>query len=189
MNEITQAEFARRNGWSRSHVTGLKHAGRLVMTDDGKRVLVKESIELLKNESVRPDVKQRIDDERHVDEADNDGEADDNLAEGRTRLEISRLKAEAVLRKELAAAELREIELKSLKGSLLRRDEVEHAFTVALSSLDGALDNFRARACMEFAAESDADAIYVMMAEHHEKMKEDFCNRLAEYKRGIDDDA
>lgn len=31
----TQADFARRLGVSRSHVTGLKHAGRLVLTDNG----------------------------------------------------------------------------------------------------------------------------------------------------------
>jgi len=33
---VSQAEFARMNGWDRSYVTRLKQAGRLVMTADGR---------------------------------------------------------------------------------------------------------------------------------------------------------
>lgn len=43
---MTQAEFARLQGWSRSHVTGLKQAGRLVMVETvhGARVDVAGSL-------------------------------------------------------------------------------------------------------------------------------------------------
>jgi hypothetical protein len=36
MTILTQSEFARAQGWSRSHVTALKQAGRLVLADDGR---------------------------------------------------------------------------------------------------------------------------------------------------------
>ena len=38
------AEFARHKGWRPGYVTGLRHAGRLVLTEDGKRVRVAESL-------------------------------------------------------------------------------------------------------------------------------------------------
>lgn len=42
--EATQAEFARLLSWRPSYVTQLKQAGRLVLTDDGRRVRVSESL-------------------------------------------------------------------------------------------------------------------------------------------------
>ncbi len=42
MTTLTQAQFARHLGVDRAHITRLKHAGRLVMTDDG-HVRVEES--------------------------------------------------------------------------------------------------------------------------------------------------
>lgn len=41
---MTQAEFARYRGWRKSYVTGLKHAGRLVLTSDGRRIRVAETL-------------------------------------------------------------------------------------------------------------------------------------------------
>lgn len=41
----TQSEFARRLGKRKSYISQLKSAGRLVMTEDGKRVVVQASIE------------------------------------------------------------------------------------------------------------------------------------------------
>ena len=43
MNAVTQTEFAAAQGWGRSYVTQLKHAGRLVMTANGL-VDVEESL-------------------------------------------------------------------------------------------------------------------------------------------------
>lgn len=42
--EATQAAFARLMHWRPSYVTQLKQAGRLVLTDDGRRVRVAESL-------------------------------------------------------------------------------------------------------------------------------------------------
>ena len=44
MPAITLSEFARLKGWSPSYVTKLKADGRLVLTENGKRVLVEESV-------------------------------------------------------------------------------------------------------------------------------------------------
>lgn len=41
---LTRSEFAAHNGWAKSYVTKLGHEGRLVLTSDGKRVLVAESL-------------------------------------------------------------------------------------------------------------------------------------------------
>lgn len=43
-NAITRSEFAELNGCSKSYVTKLGGEGRLVLTEDGKRVLVAESL-------------------------------------------------------------------------------------------------------------------------------------------------
>lgn len=41
---VSFSEFARLQKWSPSYVTKLKQAGRLALTDDGKRVLVEKSL-------------------------------------------------------------------------------------------------------------------------------------------------
>lgn len=58
---LSQAAFARHIGKARSWVTQLKSAGRLVMTDDGRHVLVAESIERISQteDPNRSDVKGR----------------------------------------------------------------------------------------------------------------------------------
>lgn len=61
MEGISQAEFARRLGVQRSYVHALKEAGRLVLTSDGKRVLVEESLQRLEEtaDPRRADVRER----------------------------------------------------------------------------------------------------------------------------------
>lgn len=54
-NLCTQQEFAARNGWVKSYVSKLKTEGRLVMTDDGKRVLARESLELIAQTTGAPE--------------------------------------------------------------------------------------------------------------------------------------
>lgn len=49
VNEMTQAEFARYKGVSKAMVTRWKQEGRLIMTADGKRILVNESNQKLKD--------------------------------------------------------------------------------------------------------------------------------------------
>lgn len=41
---VTFSEFARLQGWSPSYVTKLRQAGRLVLTENGKRVFVEKSL-------------------------------------------------------------------------------------------------------------------------------------------------
>lgn len=58
---VSLSEFARLQNWSPSYVTKLKQLGRLVLTDNGKRVLVEESRARIKQteDPNRDDVKDR----------------------------------------------------------------------------------------------------------------------------------
>lgn len=60
-NLMTQAAFSRHIGKTRGYVTQLKTHGRLVMTADGKRVMVAESMQLIADteDPNRVDVKER----------------------------------------------------------------------------------------------------------------------------------
>lgn len=60
-DEISFSEFARLQGWSPSYVTKLKEAGRLVLTADGQRVRVAESLTRIKDteDPNRDDVRAR----------------------------------------------------------------------------------------------------------------------------------
>ena len=49
VNEMTQAQYARYKDVSKVMVTKWKQEGRLIMTDDGKRILVNESNQKLKD--------------------------------------------------------------------------------------------------------------------------------------------
>lgn len=46
-NLLTRSQFAAANDWNKSYVTKLGKAGRLVLTDDGELVKVKESLALI----------------------------------------------------------------------------------------------------------------------------------------------
>ncbi len=48
-NEVSRAEFARMREVNRAYITKLAKAGRIVLTDDGKRVKVQESVALLES--------------------------------------------------------------------------------------------------------------------------------------------
>lgn len=54
-NLMTRAEFARANGWSKSYVTKLGDAGRLVLSDDGKLVLAAESLQRIRETTGAPE--------------------------------------------------------------------------------------------------------------------------------------
>ena len=50
---LSFSAFARANGWKPSYVTGLRHAGRLVLTDDGSAVRTAESLKRI-NDTLDP---------------------------------------------------------------------------------------------------------------------------------------
>lgn len=53
MKGVTQAEFARAQGWAKSYITKLKAEGRLVLADDGS-VLSAESLERIRSSTNAP---------------------------------------------------------------------------------------------------------------------------------------
>lgn len=54
-NIVSKSEFARLNGWSKSYVSKLNGEGRLVVTEDGKRVLVSESLARIRETTSAPE--------------------------------------------------------------------------------------------------------------------------------------
>ena len=54
-NLVSKSEFARLNGWSKSYVSKLAGEGRLVVTEDGKQVLVAESLARIRETTTAPE--------------------------------------------------------------------------------------------------------------------------------------
>ncbi len=147
---VTQAEFARMQGWQRSYVTALKKEGRLVMTESGKRVRVAESLARIKETSDpnRSDVG-----ERH---AANRGKASaapqipQPQGEGQNAKIESNQEARA--RKMRAEANLSELELKKRLGEVCETIDVRHggaeAGAITRSVVDQELDHYAEEAML-----------------------------------------
>lgn len=55
LNLVSKSEFARLNGWSKSYISKLGSEGRLVVTEDGKQVLVAESLARIRETTTAPE--------------------------------------------------------------------------------------------------------------------------------------
>lgn len=132
---LTQAEFARQQNYSRSHVTRLKQAGRLVMVGEGRaaKVMAAESVERIKNtEGTRDDVAARHAQMRATgaERAPGDTQASptSQIAPQTTIEQARENKALAESRRVMAAADKEEMERDRLAGALLAREDVDAAF-------------------------------------------------------------
>jgi len=170
MNEITQAEFARRNGWSRSHVTGLKHAGRLVMTDDGKRVLVKESLARIEatRDPNRDDVARRHEAERKQ-EAPAPSPMDD-------RVSATYQQSRAVKERYLALQAKAEYEERI--GKLVGVEQVKKSAADIGALLKSTLENMQDQLSAEMAPEDDPECIYALLGERFEMLLTDIADAV-----------
>lgn len=153
-NLKTQAEFARHINKQRSYITQLKHEGRIVMSDDGKRVLVNESINLLKETADynRDDVTKRHAEEREKksrgDEYDWLEDADPNkttLAKGRA------------IEQHYKALSAR-MDYKASIGDLVSKDEVKNAVLDIVSTFRQSIENFPHRVAADLVGK-DVDFI------------------------------
>lgn len=168
-------DFARRCGWKASYVTELKNAGRLVLTDDGRRVRVAESLQLI--EDTRDPSKAGVA-ARHAAargaaspspstalEAGQGGGEDgedrppvaynDPLALRRARAQAER--EEAALRKALRE-EQQEL------GELLQRDDVMAVIADAITNLRTSLENLPTTLSASLAAEPAEERCRVILA-------------------------
>jgi len=167
-DRVNQAEFARMQGWSRSHVTGLKQAGRLVM-EDGK-VLVDESlarIEATKDPN-REDVAKRHAVERDADALPDDGEAQHDYQKARAK-------------KEYFLAKQAEAEYQERIQLLVKADDVKRAFAAQWTQLRISMDHLRDQISAELAGMDDADQIHATMGEHFEQLQSEVCRNLQQW--------
>lgn len=181
----TFKDFARILGdCSPSYVTELKSAGRLVLTRDGKRVLVDESLQLIRDtaDPARAGVAARHAAARGAlagepaAAVDRDGgEAvlvDMTDPHARRRAKALADKEEALARKALREEQ---IEL----GQLLRTDEVRDALADAAVELRTGLENLRDILAPQLAAEPDADRVRVMLGDAVEQMLAELARKFA----------
>lgn len=182
-------EFADLLGVSPSYVTQLKREGRLVLTEDGKRVRVAESQRLIAD--TRSPTKAGVA-ARHAaargaavpdgGEEGDGGEGAAGAAPGaRSAIEevlsTRRARAQAEREEALARKALRDEQIEL--GQLVPADQVAEVVADATTALRTALENLPATIAPQLAAEPDEDRVRVMLSDALEHMLEDLARRFA----------
>jgi hypothetical protein len=148
----TQAEFARRHGWSKSYVTALKHAGRLVV-DSAGLVDVAASLERIQATT------QRV------------SQASEPALPPPLRAHRDR--------KEFYDAENARIDLEERLGKLLRADQVLDAVSDAAALFAGQLDALPDRLAPQIASmAADEGRIRAVLADAIDSVRRDMVARL-----------
>lgn len=182
---VSFSEFARILDVSPSYVTKLRDAGRLVLTDDGKKVCVEASRQrIAETESGSPQhVAAR---EHHAQQrlnlppsATNDFPAESTPTPG-TRADWERREA-------AARAQLREIELAKMRGDLVETTAVQRAGNEAGGVLRSALENLPDQLA-PLLAEGDPERearIYAQLRDHVEQLLGEISDKLNALAREI----
>lgn len=137
--EMTLSEFARHLGKKGSWVTQLKLAGRLVLTDDGKRVRVAESVARI--EATRDPAMQGVADHHAAQRATKAAASAPTPPDaplGTEKIGNTYQAARAVKEQYLARAAKRDYELSI--GKLLQADDVRRAIAAAATTLRARLE-------------------------------------------------
>lgn len=186
-------EFADLLGVSPSYVTQLKREGRLVLTEEGKRVRVAESQRLIAD--TRSPTKAGVA-ARHAaargaavpdgGEEGDGGEGAAGAAPGaRSAIEevlsTRRARAQAEREEALARKALRDEQIEL--GQLVPADQVAEVVADATTALRTALENLPATIAPQLAAEPDEDRVRVMLSDALEHMLEDLARRFASIGR------
>lgn len=178
---MTQAAFARHMGVSKSYVHRLKTEGRLIMTPDGKRVDVEASVARMQEtaDPNRDDVAARwarargkqLNIQRQAAEAEppEDDEADTSANESF---------ASARARKMAADANVAELELRKLQGSLVEMAAVRKAGADAGALTRSEFERFLDDVVPVIAPNDQARA-RALMIEHGEAFLHDIANGIA----------
>lgn len=180
----TLAEFARLAGFKASYVTQLKQAGRLVLTDDGKRVRVAESLKRI--EETRDPSKVAVA-ARHAEARGAaiaappapsavDGEVPDEESSEEIRgTGWAHWRARSERAKALAA----ERENAVAEGKLLDAAQVESAASTAVVHLRNQLEQMADTLAPELAPVTDEAQVRAKLRDYHE-------HALAELARAFD---
>ncbi|HEY1141971.1 MAG TPA: hypothetical protein VGE88_17480 [Lysobacter sp.] len=192
------SEFAILGGYHKSWVTQLRHAGRLVLSDDGKRVRVAESFARIKEteDPSRDGVRDRHAATREPaqgqgagtaagapagDEA-NDDEGEEALPAGSAAQRRARALARSA---ELDMRKKERDELVELR-QLLPAGEVEQALAGAVVTLRTALENLPDTLAPELAAVRDEAQVRVLMAEAIDRVLENASRAFANITRAAE---
>lgn len=172
---LKQAAFAHLQGWHKSTVTRLKHAGRLVMVGD--RVDVLASLKRIEETGgMRDDVAERHATERAQKTAatgraqvgegkdSGDGEKSDTATEDQGGRGETRANAQA--RKEAAQADLAEMEVRQKRGELIPKADVDLALRSFGASVRAKLDVVADQIAPLVAPVSDLDEVHALVSEH-----------------------
>lgn len=165
--ELSQKGFAALRGVSEPMIVKWKRKGRLVMTDDGKRVRVAESIALL--ESTR-------DPGRGGDRTGKAAGATHSAAGAQAPLEGGDLSYQReAARDKRASARQRELELAEKAGALVAAEAVEHRIAGLVRAAVDQLASSRRRLAPALAIESDARLVEQILADRDRE----FCTKVA----------
>lgn len=153
-NIVTKSAFAAANGWGRSYVSNLAAEGRLVLTDDGKRVLARESLARIAATTGAPE------------------RASPPAVQPQFRADRDR--------KEFYDAEHSRLDLEARTGKLLNRADVISVVSNAAVGLRAALESWPPRLAPQIAALGGNEArIMALLADHIETALTDMSQRLA----------
>jgi hypothetical protein len=153
-NLVTRSEFASRNGWSKSYVSKLGGEGRLVLTEDGKHVLVAESLARIK-------------------------ETSGALERASAPVVPVQVRADRD-RKEFYDAEQARLDLEKRVGKLLDKPDVLAVVADAAAALRSRLESFPPRLAPQLAAQGGNEArIKAILADAVEHLLDDLSSRFA----------
>lgn len=192
-------QFARLLGVSPSYVTKLREDGRLVLTDDNRKVDVEASRQRIKEtESGRP---QHVAGRRNHAErraaasaeppaptappADNPPPSPPEEGGEQTTFGT---RAYWERREAAARAETREIELAKLKGELVETAAVKDAGAEAGIAIRTVLENLADQLAPVLAAETDEPSVHRILREQMDHALHDIINRLEAATRSLNED-
>lgn len=177
------SEFANLRGFKKSYVTELKAAGRLVLTDDGKRVMVAESIQRIadtkdpsKNGVTRRHEAERVAKAVTTAPVSSTPEIDAPEASGddeTIRYQNSRAKREYYL------AKTAELDYKKAEGELMVAADVISAVASAMSNLRSAFENLPGKWASQIAPITDEKQCIAMLTDAVEKALADAAKSFA----------
>lgn len=171
---VTQAEFARLQGWVKSYVTALKKEGRLVMNDGLVDVAASRARILETADPEKAAVAERHAAARAGTADPLAGEDDDDEQVSTKRVDYQ----EAKTRKEIANARLAEMEVERESGKLVEAAMVSAALADAGATLRSTLSNLPAIVAPMLATLSDETQIRLVLEEHIEQALSDLSQRL-----------
>lgn len=185
--EVTRKAFARILNAAPSYITQLQAEGRLVLTADGKRVRVDESLALIRGtaDPAKAGVAARHAAARGTPTAASAGD-EPELEEGETGAGADAAQDSHARRRSKALADKAETDAKAAErdyrismGELLEAAEVEHLIKSAVATFRGSLENLPDVLAPELSAISDEGRVRVVLAEAIEHKLEELSRAFA----------